>query len=142
MTNRFNSTRVVRANPKAFTLIELLLVLVILGILAAVIVPALAKRPDQAKKTKAVADISSIKTALEMFNIDNARYPTADEGLAILVENFNNISGWQGPYLEMKNDPWDNEYVFLNPGQYHTNSYDIISAGPDGILNTEDDIHN
>ncbi len=130
---------------KGFTLIELLLVLVILAALASVIVPKFAGRGEQAKVTAAQVDITAIGASLDMFEIDNDRFPTTTEGLKALVEKPANADGWQRPYLskqEVPKDPWGNEYIYRQPGQNNEYTYDLSSMGPDGKSNTDDDITN
>jgi general secretion pathway protein G len=128
----------------AFTLIELLLVLVILATLAAIVVPKFTKRGEQAKITAASTDISSIQLAMDAFEIDCGRYPTSEEGLRAMVEQPSNANGWKGPYLSkgMPKDPWDNPYVYRYPGQHNVNGYDLHSYGPDGQDGGGDDIDN
>ena len=115
----------------AFTLIELLLVLVILAVLAAVVVPKFTNRSEQAKVTAAKTDISNMETALDVFETDCGRYPNGDEGLQALVANTGNTQGWKGPYLKRLNqDPWGHPYQYLNPGV--RGEVDVFSFGADG----------
>jgi general secretion pathway protein G len=132
-----------RYAAQGFTLIELLLVLVILTALAAVVVPKFVGRGKQAKITAATTDISSLGTALGMFEVDNGRYPTSSEGLAALSANPGNLPNWK-VYIErpIVNDPWGNPYVYVCPGTHNTDGYDLHSFGPDGQDGTEDDLDN
>ncbi|MGK7345704.1 MAG: type II secretion system major pseudopilin GspG [Candidatus Nitrospinota bacterium M3_3B_026] len=118
-----------------FTLIEVLVVVVILGILAAVIVPRIMGRPEEARRTKAAVDIRSIETALSLYKIDNGIYPSTEQGLSALVEK--PATGeiprkWrEGGYLDkIPKDPWGAEYVYLSPGAH--GDYDLSSYGADG----------
>ncbi|NIQ38323.1 MAG: type II secretion system major pseudopilin GspG [Proteobacteria bacterium] len=124
-----------RCNQDGFTLIEIMVVVVILGILAAIIIPRISERPEQARRTKAVMDIKSIETALSLFLMDNGFYPTTEQGLEALVEkptagmipaNFS-----EGGYLKkIPLDPWKNPYIYISPGA--NGEYDLISYGADG----------
>jgi general secretion pathway protein G len=129
---------------RAFTLIELLLVLVILGTLAALVVPKFTKRPEQAKITAAHTDIANIGLMLDTFEIDCGRYPTTEEGIRALIDQPQGLTGWHGPYVErgLPKDQWGNPYVYRCPGQHNVNSYDLYSFGPDGQEGGADDIDN
>ncbi|MGE5608219.1 MAG: type II secretion system major pseudopilin GspG [Bacillota bacterium] len=128
-------------STRGFTLIEMLLVIVIIGVLAGAIVVGLSGRSEEARITRAKADLSgSLSLALDLFDQDVGRYPTADEGLKALVED-TGIAGWKGPYLKggLRADPWGHEYHYeLDP--QHARQYLLRSAGPDGQLNSEDDV--
>jgi len=118
-----------------FTLIEVLVVIVILGILAALIVPRVMDRPDQARATAARADIAAIVNALKLYRLDNGSYPSADQGLSALVkkpERGDIPRNWKaGGYLErLPIDPWGAEYQYLNPGI--RGEIDVFSFGRDG----------
>jgi general secretion pathway protein G len=128
----------------AFTLIELLLVLVILGILAAIVVPKFSGRTEQARQTAAKSQIATFGTALAAFEIDNGYYPKGKSGLLDLVRQPNNAQSWKGPYLEKEipKDPWNNDYIYECPGKHNPSSYDLMSMGPDGRAGGDDDITN
>lgn len=118
-----------------FTLIEIMVVVVILGVLAALIVPKVMGRPDEARVTAARQDISSLMQALKLYRLDNQRYPSTEQGLAALVERpagEPQPKNWKpGGYLErLPNDPWGNPYQFLNPGVH--GEIDVFSLGADG----------
>ncbi|HVT88637.1 MAG TPA: type II secretion system major pseudopilin GspG [Tepidisphaeraceae bacterium] len=116
---------------RAFTLIELLLVMVILVILASVVVPMFPRRTDDARKTRAMADVSSLETAISTFNVDCGRYPSNDEGLLALTKN-PGMDDWKGPYLKLVPiDPWGNSYVYHVPGTHLPDMFDLYSYGPD-----------
>ena len=123
-----------RIRNRAFTLIELLLVLVILGVLALVVVPKFAGRSEEARKTAARTDISMLEGQIDIFEQDCGRFPSNDEGLAALVAAPPNAPKWKGPYIKrgVPKDPWGNEYVYRYPGTHNANSYDLYSLGPDG----------
>ena len=127
----------------AFTLVEMLLVLVILATLAAIVIPKMAGRSQQAKVTAAQTQISSIEMALDAFEVDNGYYPKSG-ALDDLVNQPANASGWKGPYLKkgIPLDPWGNPYTYDYPGKHNTNGYDVMSMGPDGRAGTDDDITN
>lgn len=133
-----------RLADRAFTLVELLLVLVILAALAAVVVPRFTKRSEQARVTAARADVANIEVALDAFEVDSGRYPASEEGLKALMEAPSGLTGWKGPYLKrvVGNDPWGKPYVYTCPGQHNADTYDLHSFGPDGQDGTEDDIDN
>lgn len=138
IANRLSLTR-----RSAFTLIELLLVLVILGILAAIVVPKFAGRTEQARETAAKTQISSFGTALDAFEVDNGYYPKGKSGLHDLVQAPSDAQNWKGPYLkDVPKDPWNSEYIYEFPGRRNANSYDLSSAGPDGKPGSDDDITN
>ena len=144
-----NSSFVIRHSSfhrSGFTLIELLLVLVILGILAAIVVPKFANRGEQARQTAAKTQIGAFSTALGAFEVDNGYYPRGKDGLQALLVKPNDAQNWRGPYLEEKggipNDPWGRPYLYVCPGKHNTSGYDISSAGFDGKEGNEDDITN
>ena len=124
-------------NNMGFTLIELMVVIVILGILAGLIVPRIMGRPEEAKRAKTIIQIESLETTLKLYKLDNGSYPSTEQGLQALVEppEVGNLPGnWrEGGYLEkgkIPKDPWKNEYIYLSPGTH--GDYDIISYGADG----------
>ena len=124
-----------RTKNAGFTLIEIMVVVVILGILAGMVVPKFMDKPDQAKIVRAQSDIRSIESALNMYKLDNHKYPATDQGLLALVEKpsgGNEPKSWkQGGYLSrLPKDPWGNEYLYLSPGQH--GQMDIYSLGADG----------
>jgi general secretion pathway protein G len=126
-------------------MVELLLVLVILGLLAAVVVPKMVGRSEQARVTSAETVISSFETALDAFEVDNGYYPKGRDGLMDLFEEPREAKNWRGPYLKggaVPRDPWDSEYIYTYPGKFNNRGYDIISLGPDGRQGGDDDITN
>ena len=126
-----------------FTLIELMVVIVILGILAGLIVPRIMGRPEEAKQLKAKIQIESLETALKLYRLDTGMYPDTEQGLQALIESPTTGAlpkNWRkGGYLEkgkLPKDPWKNDFVYLSPGVHDV--YDIISYGADGIPGGED----
>lgn len=127
-----------------FTLVELLLVLMILGVLAAIVVPKFSGRTEQARVTAAVSQIATFGTALDAFEVDNGFYPKGKDGLNALVQAPQNAMNWKGPYLksQLPLDPWGNPYLYECPGRNNPTSYDLMSTGPDGREGGDDDITN
>jgi len=126
-----------------FTLVEILLVMTIIGILAAIVIPKMVGRSEQARQTAVRADIASIKTALDAFEVDNGFYP---KNLQDLLQQPNNAKNWHGPYLDadkgLPQDPWGNPYIYNYPGRHNASGFDLYSAGPDSKPGDEDDIGN
>ncbi len=122
-----------RAAQAGFTLIELMVVLVIIGVLAALIVPNVLERADDARVTAARTDVNNLMQALKLYRLDNQRYPTTDQGLQALVTKPTTEPvppNWK-PYLEkLPNDPWGRPYQYLNPGV--KGEVDVMSYGADG----------
>lgn len=132
-----------RAGRHAFTLVEMLLVLVILATLAAIVIPKLAGRGQQAKETAAHTQISSFEQALDSFEIDTGSFPAGTNGLNALVDPPANAQNWKGPYLKsIPLDPWGQAYVYSFPGKINPGGYDLVSGGPDMRVGSEDDIDN
>ena len=127
-----------------FTLIELLLVLVILGILAALVVPKFSGRTEQARVTAAHSQIAIFGTALDNFEVDTGFYPKGRNGLQDLVQQPRDAENWKGPYLksDIPDDPWHHPYVYECPGKHNPSGYDLMSLGPDGREGGDDDITN
>ena len=120
-----------------FTLIELMVVIVILGVLAGLIIPRIMGRPDEARQTKARIQMEALESALKLYKLDNGSYPTTEQGLNALVEapTVGNIpKNWrQGGYLEkskVPKDPWGNDFVYLSPGNH--GDFDLTCLGADG----------
>jgi general secretion pathway protein G len=144
-SNRTNHADRKSPGRSAFTLIELLLVLVILTTLAAIVLPKFSNRSKQAKITAATVQIRQFDVALDAFEIDMGRYPTTIEGLQVLIERpASDADDWNGPYIKnnIPRDPWGNDYVYRYPGQYNQEGYDLYSLGPDRTLGGDDDITN
>jgi general secretion pathway protein G len=121
---------------RAFTLVEMLLVLTILAILAGIVIPKMSGRIPQAKITAAQTDIASFKTALGMYEVDTGSFPAGRNGLMALMQRpNNNVLGWKGPYLEKDTlpvDPWGKPYVYEFPGKHNPSGFDVYSMGPTG----------
>lgn len=144
-------TRTRKKNRQAgFTLIELMVVIVIIGVLAGLIIPRVMGRPDEARQAKAKMQMGSLESALKLYRLDNGYYPTTEQGLKALVElpTVGNLpKSWrQGGYLDkgrVPKDPWGNDFVYIHPGSH--GDFDLISLGKDGEPGGEDfdaDINN
>ncbi len=127
-----------RASPRhtGFTLIEVMVVVVILGILAAIVVPRIMSRPDEARVVRARQDLRAIGAALDLYKLDNLAYPTTEQGLQALVSKPANLPPGarykeDGYIAALPEDPWGTEYQYLSPGQH--GAYDLYSHGADGI---------
>lgn len=124
-----------KKKDEGFTLIEIMVVVIILSILAGIIIPRIAGRPEEARRTKAVVQIKQLEGALNLFMIDNGFYPSTEQGLESLVtepttgeapQNFK-----EGGYMKkLPNDPWGSQYAYLSPGEH--GDFDLISFGADG----------
>jgi len=123
-----------RNKKLGFTLVELLVVIIIIGLLASIVAPKFFGKLDNAKVKTAKAQIELISTALDTFHLDVGRYPTTEEGLEVLWKD-NGVKNWNGKYLPkpLKNDPWGNKYFYKLPGS-NGEEYDLLSFGADGEL--------
>lgn len=141
---KIKTNRAIRQKLKlnnAFTLVELMLVVTIIAILAALVIPRIAGRGEQARQTAAYADINGgIKSAIDQYEVDNGYYP---KSLQDLIQQPNNAKNWRGPYLDkIPVDPWNDKYEYLFPGKHNPNGYDLWSDGSDTKSGTDDDIGN
>lgn len=128
-------------NEKAFTLVELLLVVTIIGILAGAVLVNMGGQSQRARETRAQMDIQAISVAIDRYEIDTGMYPDSSDGLEAL-RNDPGVQGWDGPYFQKTpTDPWGNEYQYVYPPNNAYN-YDLYSLGADGQDSTEDDIVN
>ncbi len=126
-----------RTDESGLTLIELTIVIVILGILAAFIAPRIADAPQKANVSKAKVEIESLSTALELYATEVGQYPSTEQGLEALWRAPNpSPPNWQGPYLkkQLTSDPWGNPYVYRYPGTQYGYDFDLLSYGRDGKL--------
>jgi general secretion pathway protein G len=143
--NKTNQPAKTKNKQSGFTLLEVMVVIVIIGLIGGMVVPNLMDNMDKAELKKAVSDISALETSLTMYKMDNYKFPSTEQGLEALTEEtdieplprrFPN-----GGYVKrLPADPWGNEYQLLNPGE--NGDIDIFSMGPDGEAGTEDDIGN
>ncbi|HLP00065.1 MAG TPA: type II secretion system major pseudopilin GspG [Fimbriimonas sp.] len=130
---------------RGFTLVELMVVVLIIAVLAALVVPRVQDRLSQAKVGSARSQISRFASVLNQFRVDCDRFPTTEEGLNALLSQPSDISTWKGPYLELSTippDPWGFEYTYISPGPYSEDSFSVGTNGPDGQEGTDDDITN
>ena len=134
------SNKVYRKQQSGFTLIEIMVVVVIIGILAALVGPRLFGQVDRARVEAAKAEISTIENAMKFYRLDNFAYPSSEQGIEALVTKPNdpNVKNWNpGGYLErMPKDPWGNPYLYLNPG--NQGEIDVYTLGADGAPGGED----
>jgi general secretion pathway protein G len=133
--NNSDKNRTVRSRQHGFTLVELLLVLVILGILAAIVLPRFTNRTKQAQIAATQTQIATFKKALDAYEVDNGYYPKGRNGLMDLIQQPRDAKNWRGPYLQadaIPKDPWGNDYIYECPGRHNPSSYDLSSPGPPG----------
>ncbi len=126
-------TQVQRKTNRGFTLIEIMVVVIILGVLAATILPQFTGMISDSKVGAAKATIAELESAVERFNLHYDRYPTTEEGLKVLVEApSGDDKKWRGPYIKLlRPDPWGSEYQYKSPGVHHKSSFDLWSRGSD-----------
>lgn len=120
-------------SQKGFSLIEIMVVVVILGILASIVVPKIMGRPDEARRVQAKSNILAIQNALDLYKLDNGNYPSTEQGLVALVEkpNSNPVpSNWKQYLKSLPKDPWGRDYLYLNPGEH--SDVDVFTYGAEG----------
>lgn len=121
---------------QGFTLIEIMVVVMILAILAAVVLPNIMNRPEKARLSAAKAEIKTIETQMEAYRMDNFKYPTTDEGIKALTTKPSGAKNWSGYLKRYPLDPWGNAYKYINPGSH--GEIDVYSLGPDGEPGNDD----
>jgi general secretion pathway protein G len=121
-----------KRQAKGFTLMEIIIVVIIMGLIAALVVPNLFKKTEKAKRQICKIQITMLEDAVKSFKLDTGRYPTTKEGLNALLQPPEGITNWDGPYLEkgLPKDPWDRDYLYVYPGKNYT--FEITSLGADG----------
>jgi general secretion pathway protein G len=134
MTPKRSNSKAHRRN--AFTLVELLLVLTILAILAAIVLPRMTGSTERARQTAAQTQISTLGTALGAYEVDTGSYPRGREGLQALMVKPRDAINWHGPYMEKEipSDPWGHPYVYECPGKHNPSGYDLYATAPDGTV--------
>lgn len=141
----FYISKMKKSRQRGFTLLEIMVVIVILGLLASLTIPSLMGNKDKADRQKAASDIVALENALDMYRLDNGRYPSSEQGLTALVtkpvlapipKNYPE----DGYIRRLPQDPWGEEYHLSNPG--HHGKLDVFSVGQDGVVDTDDDIGN
>jgi general secretion pathway protein G len=122
-----------KRGERGFTLIEIMIVIIIIGLMAGLVAPRLMDKLTQAKHKAAKAQVALYGTTLDMFRLDVGRYPTTEEGLKVLREKPAGVEMWKGPYLskEISMDPWGKPYIYKSPGEH--GDYDLLSFGLDGV---------
>ena len=137
-----------RARNAGFTLLEILLVVIIIGMLVGVAVVKLGGKGAEAKITVTRRQIDAYKTALGLYELDNGFFPSTEQGLQALIAQSSSPpapNNWKGPYLDppqIRKDQWGHDYIYKNPGTKIPNGYDLYSPGPDGVPDNEDDVGN
>ena len=134
--NRASTRHVCRPNL-GFTLLELVVVIIVLGLLAAIVAPQILRRVSDAPATSAKTQVALFATALDNYRLDNGAYPTTEQGLAALREKPTRApipANWRGPYLrqDVPLDPWGKPYIYRSPGERNASGYDLLSLGRDG----------
>jgi len=130
--NNSNKINSIKAAQAGFTLIEIMVVVIIIGLLATLILPNVLGQQDRAFEVKAKADIRSIATQMSMYKLDNFSYPTTSEGVQALVTNPGGKKTWRGYLNKKPKDPWNNEYQYAHPGTRNPTTFDLWSLGSDG----------
>ncbi|HEY4921788.1 MAG TPA: type II secretion system major pseudopilin GspG [Xanthobacteraceae bacterium] len=128
-----NRRRRARRSEAGFTLVEILVVITIIGLIMALVGPRVLNYLAESKVKAARIQVESFGSSLDLFYLDNGRYPSTSEGLAALAQRPGGIDSWNGPYLRsgaVPNDPWGHPYVYRSPGEH--GAYDIVSFGSDG----------
>jgi general secretion pathway protein G len=123
-----------KRRERGFSLLELLVVLVILGVIAGIFAPRFIGQAEKAKRSAAKLEIDQIGQSLDLYKLETGKYPTSQEGLAALVTAPSGMTNWNGPYLKksgVPKDPWGNDYKYVSPGD-QSRPYDIVSLGADG----------
>jgi len=141
--------KMLRGKKEGFTLIEIMLVIIIIGVLGTMTIKNLRGRSDEARIAVARADVeSNIAGALDLYELDNGFYPSTSQGLEALIRKPSSSpdpKNWNGSYLKKKKiprDPWTNAYQYENPGSHNTDDYDLFSMGKDGSVGGDDDVTN
>ena len=141
--NRYVTKRAGHYPACGFTLVEMLLVLLILSILAAIVYPNVTRQGPAARVKATRVQLAAFRNALDVFEVDNGHFPNGSRGLNDLVKQPNDTPNWHGPYLDkIPKDPWENDYIYECPGKHNPSSFDLMSMGPDGQAGTADDITN
>jgi general secretion pathway protein G len=137
-----------RRRQAGFTLLEILLVVIIIGLLVGVAVVKLGGKTKEAQITASRDQIHNYETAMDLYELDNGFLPTTEQGLQALISPPGSPpvpNNWKGPYIRpavLKKDPWQRDFKYVCPGQHNTSSFDLSSPGPDGVEGNEDDIGN